>query len=122
MKKSILFFIFAAIFAVAASTCVAHAADSKDSQINVHVSSSELRSIGVNKTYVQYLAVLIDGKKYELARLNFLGREVYPIHPGDYRASIAKDEAKGDGQFDREYEILFADGKTARYQVVGEFE
>jgi len=115
MKRFILFAIFAAAFAVTTSIPAAHAADSKDYPIKVHVSSAEVRAAaGLN----QYIAVSIDGKKYELAQFG----AGYPIHPGDYQARIVKDEAKGEGQFDREYEILFADGKAVKYRVVGEFE
>ncbi|MGA3131575.1 MAG: hypothetical protein ABSD59_12285 [Terracidiphilus sp.] len=119
MKRSILVAIFAAAFAVAACTPAALAGDEKDFPIKVHVSSSEVKAVygGVN----QYIAVLIDGKKYEWAPTSKFGVG-YPIHPGDYQARLVKDEAKGNGQFDREYEILFADGKTTKYQVVGEFE
>ena len=120
MKRSTLFTIFAATLALTASTCGAHAAESKDFPIKVHVSSSERKVAG--PTWGQFNAVLIDGKKYELVRTSSIGAIIFPIHPGDYQARITKDESKGDGQFEREYEILFADGKTARYQVFGEFE
>ncbi len=124
MKRFILFAVLAAAFAVTASRPVAHAADAKDFPIKVHISSSELKpcGLGFNVEYSQCLAVLIDGKKYELARINNAQRASFPIHPGDYQARLVKDEAKGAGEFEREYEILFPDGKTVNYQVVGEFE
>jgi len=120
MKRAILFAIFAAAFAVTTSIPAVHAADQKDFSIKVHVSSSEIRGWGPG--LVECITVLIDGKKYELARSNVSGKEIFPIHPGDYQARMVKDGAKGAGQFDRDYELLFGDGKTERYHVVGESE
>jgi hypothetical protein len=117
MKRYILLAIFTAAFTVAASTPAAHAADAKDFPIKVHVSSSELKP-GVNGL-TQFIAVVIDGKKYEL-ELNHVSYRI--IHPGDYQARMVSDQSLGTGEFDREYEILFADGKTAKYEVAGEFE
>ncbi|MGB0065431.1 MAG: hypothetical protein WBP85_13365 [Terracidiphilus sp.] len=124
MKRSILTSAFAVGFALVAFLSTAHAADTKDFPIKVHISSSELRPCGsvVNGAFSQCLGALIDGKKYELARINKAQRESFPVHPGDYQARLVKDEAKGAGEFEREYEILFPDGKTVNYQVVGEFE
>jgi hypothetical protein len=124
MKRSILFAVFSLAFVITPSTYVAHAADAKDFPIKVHVSSSEVRPCGFmySPSYAQCLAALIDGKKYELGRINKLNRENFPIHTGDYQARLVKDEAKEAGEFYREYEILFSDGKTVNYAVVGEFE
>jgi hypothetical protein len=118
MKRSILFAVSSLAFVVTVSTYIAHAADAKDFPIKVHVSSSEVKPIypGVN----QCITVLIDGKKYELVHIG--STESHPIHPGDHQARVVKDEAKGSGQFYREYEILFADGKTEEYRVFGESE
>lgn len=119
MKRLTLVVVLAAAFAVlsfcpfvqAAHERGASPADPKDFPLIVHVSSSELNG-------GQFLAAVIDGKKYKL----MLPGAVLPIHPGDYHARIFKDDAKGSGQFERWYEILFADGKTERYWVVGEYE
>ena len=123
MKQSIIFAIFATVFAVTASIPAARAADAKDFPIKVHVISSEVRPYGPISPYdTQCLTVLIDAKKYELACITGLGEVKLPIHTGDYQGRLVKDEAKEAGEFDRKYEILFADGKTAKYSVVGEFD
>jgi hypothetical protein len=114
--------ILAAVF-VLTTPALANAPDAKDFPIKVHVTSSEVRPCGLTSPYyTQCLAVLIDAKKYELACITGLGGLKLPIHTGDYQARLVKDEAKEAGEFDRKYEILFADGKTAKYSVVGEFE
>jgi hypothetical protein len=41
---------------------------------------------------------------------------------GDYKAKILKDETSRPYEYERTYEFHFADGKTRRYVVVGEFE
>jgi len=120
LKRSILIALVAATFSMTACTSSAHAADSKDFPIKVHVSSSELKFTG--GLIYQINSVLIDGKKYELEHHNKLTGIVFPLHPGDYQARIVKNEEGDEGQFEREYEILFADGKTLKYRVVGEFE
>ena len=61
----------------------------------------------------QYLAVTIDSKKYDL-RSERPERGV--IETGDYKAkTFQKHKATG-------YELMFPDGKTRKYEVVGETE
>ncbi len=67
----------------------------------------------------QQLAVLIDGKKYELLAS---GIQMDLLRVGDYNAKIVKDETARSYEYARTYEFLFADGKTRQYQVVGESE
>jgi len=123
MKRPILFTVLSLAFVITVSICAAQGAEQKDFPIKVHVSASEVRPCGpISPYYTQCLAVLIDAKKYELACITGLGGVKLPIHPGDYQARLVKEEAKEAGEFDRKYEILFADGKTAKYSVVGEFE
>jgi hypothetical protein len=123
-----MFFAFAAAaFLLTAFSHLAYAADSKDYPVNVHVSASELKSDCYNSSQaancpnVQFLNVVIEGKKYTLKRTALI-HALYPIHPGDYSARMTKDEQKEAGQYEREYEILFSDGKKFAYLVVGEFE
>lgn len=90
--------------------------------LKVHVVSSEVSATcatiarGFN---CGVLNVTIDGKKYRLEGdcgvLNVL-------HTGDYPARIVKDQAAGPAAYVRQYELLFANGKTGKYQVVGESE
>ncbi len=117
MKRSILFAIFAAAFAITASTYAAHAADPKDFPIKVHVSSSEQQGSGMQQH--QVLRVVIDGKKYQLIALNSMP---WALPVGEYQARITKDEPIKGGQYERRYELLFPDGTTAQYEVGGESE
>jgi len=123
-----MFFAFAAAaFLLTSFSLTVYATDSKNYPIKVHVNASELKSDcynygqGTNCPNVQFLIAVIEGKKYTLKH-KALVHTLYPIHPGDYSARITKDEQKGAGQYEREYEILFSDGKTEAYLVVGEFE
>ena len=83
--------------------------------ITVHVQSSKL----VNCDSELQMVVLIDGKKYEL-------QDESPnssvIHVGDYKARIVKEDTSHSYSYTRTYEILFPDGSTRTYAVVGESE
>ncbi len=87
----------------------------KDYPIKVHVSSSELYSYAD----LQVLRVVIDGKKYQLIGL---GSKPWALRIGDYQARIIVDRAIPAGQYERRYEIIFPDEKTAQYEVGGESE
>ena len=89
----------------------------KEYPIKVHVSSSEQQEI--NMARQQILRVVIDGKKYQLISVNWMP---WALQVGDYRARIVKDKPIGVGQYDRRYELIFSDGKTAQYDVGGESE
>ncbi len=69
--------------------------------------------------WVQKLAVVIDGKKYEIrdpaARVDLL-------RTGDYKAKMLKEETTRPYEYQLTYEFMFVDGKTRRYEVVGEME
>ncbi|MFZ1087173.1 MAG: hypothetical protein WAN35_19595 [Terracidiphilus sp.] len=127
MKRSKILALTVAAFLLPAFPLTAYAADSKDYPVKVHITASELRSdcynLGqaVNCPNVQFLTVFIEGKKYTLKH-KALVHTLYPIHPGDYSARMTEDEQKSAGQYEREYEILFSDGKTEAYLVVGESE
>jgi len=91
-------------------------------QLKVHVVSSKVSGSCATKRTGFNCAVLnvtIDGKKY---RLEGNCGSVNVLRVGDYPARIVKDEAEGPAAYRREYEFLFADGETGRYQVVGESE
>jgi hypothetical protein len=64
------------------------------------------------------LDVTIDGRKFELRNND---TEKWLIHTGDYNAKIKSDETNELG-FQRTYEILFPNGLTRRFVVVGEIE
>lgn len=90
--------------------------------LTVHVFSSE---VGANCATVAppfncgVLSVTIDGKRY---RLEGSRASANVLRTGNYQARIVKDEAVGPAGYVRQYELLFANGKTATYQVVAEFE
>jgi hypothetical protein len=67
----------------------------------------------------QKLNVTIDGKKYEMEEQR---PRIDLLRIGDYKAKILKDETSRPYEYERTYEFHFADGKTRRYVVVGEFE
>jgi hypothetical protein len=67
---------------------------------------------------MQQLSVIIAEKHYELeANTN---TKVLPV--GDYMARISYDKIDPNQEYVRVYELLFADGTTRRYTVVGESE
>jgi hypothetical protein len=98
------------------------AAPPSEHPINVHVTSSCFvaepgRFSGA--TAIQKLNVLIDGKKYELTAL--AGRAGL-LAPGDYKASLVRDEHKTAYESSQEYEFLFPDKSTRKFYVTGRAE
>ena len=93
------------------------AANLADYTITVHVQSSQLVDFpGIQEK--QLLEVVIDGKKYELEVWSF--NNVLPV--GDYKARVSQDKIYPDKSYVRVYELLFADGTTRKYTVMGETE
>ena len=90
------------------------AQDTSDYTIAVHVQSSEAL-LGLGN---QQLNVIIAGKHYELEANAYA--KVLPV--GDYMARISQDKIDPDKEYVRVYELLFADGTTRKYNVVGESE
>jgi hypothetical protein len=88
-----------------------------DYNITVHVQSSQVK-VPPGLQPMQYLKVVIDGKKYLLVA--WPADDVLPV--GNYKARIIKDRIAPDHEYSREYELKFADGTTRKYSVVGEFE
>ncbi len=96
-----------------------------DYTIVVHVQSSRLvidcgsTFKGSNCDSELQMDVLIGGKKYEI-------QDERPnssvIHVGDYKARIVKEDTSHSYSYTRTYEILFPDGTTRTYAVVGESE
>ncbi|MFZ0298985.1 MAG: hypothetical protein WAM13_11615 [Candidatus Sulfotelmatobacter sp.] len=87
-----------------------------DHTITVHVSATRIAFGG---HLVQDLDVLIDGKKYELASELSLGQL---LALGDYKAKLVKDEHRSTYDSYQVYEFLFPDGKTRKFDVVGQIE
>ncbi|MGD0729637.1 MAG: hypothetical protein ABR956_00130 [Terracidiphilus sp.] len=98
-----------------------------DYTIIIHVQSSQAVKLSICSgspkvgecQWVQHLAVKIDGKKYELEEG---ARRTDLLRVGDYKAKIVVDETTLSYEYQRVYEILFPDGKTRQYTVVGESE
>jgi len=79
--------------------------------INVHVSSSRLTERNLLK-----LEVIIDGKNYELQGDRSTSAV---LAPGDYKATLVRDEHRTAYDSLQIYEFLFPDQKTRRYFLVG---
>jgi hypothetical protein len=95
-----------------------------DYTIAVHVRSSHLLALSLTgsalslSSSTQHLDVVIDGQKYEL--------EAWPLYVllpvGDYKARLSNEKIAKNREYSRVYELLFADGATRRYTVLGESE
>lgn len=101
--------------------------------VAVHVQSSQLVTAcddWVTKAICglkQHLQVVIDGKKFEL---NSNGNSETLLRTGDYKARLLVDDQESTDtpppayeiRITTTYELLFPDGKTRKYRVVGESE
>jgi hypothetical protein len=123
MKSTVLL-----VFLVLA-TVSSTAAIPEDYSVNVHVTSSYWRmepSLFPEAAPVQMLAVIIDGKKYELEssapfKAN-LEAGVTLLALGDYKAKLVQDIHKTTYESSQAYEFLFTDKKTRKFFVVGQTE
>jgi len=68
-----------------------------------------------------HLNVTIDGKRYELNSIHPL-KTVLVLHVGDYKAKVVKEDTSKSYGFQRSYELLYPDGQTEDFQVIGELE
>jgi hypothetical protein len=115
-----------ALFALVVAPMLALAADSKadPSQypLTVHVSSAA--SASPTNYAVEILAVTIDGKHYQLAGTGFSGKVCCSglINLGDYHAKLTKDQHKTSYESLQQYEILFPDGSTRKFDVIAQSE
>ncbi len=89
--------------------------------IPVHVQKSWLVPFYWHDLYIyrQHLSVLIEGRKYELE--DEKDRSI-PLRIGDYKARTLKTGSIRPYEDLRVYELLFPDGQTRRYALVGEEE
>jgi hypothetical protein len=88
-----------------------------DYSVVVHVQSSRL--IVNHDGVTQALTATIDGKHVELEGTP---TQQYVLRTGDYKAKVVKDEHSRPYEYQMTYEILFPDGKTRKFLVVGEDE
>jgi len=104
----------AALFVLLLFATLASAAPAPDDySINVHVTSSYTLAEGRLG-----LDVVIHAKKYQLLGVPTRGL----LAPGDYKAKVVKDEHPAAYQSYQEYEFLFPDNKTRKFEVVGQSE
>lgn len=68
----------------------------------------------------QMLDAVIDGKKYELRSETILQKGVVAL--GDYKAKLVSDKQKPTHEFTREYDLMFPDGSTRKFTVIGQME
>lgn len=71
----------------------------------------------------QILSVLTDGKKYQLKGNPI---RLWPlsgvIAPGDYKGKIVRQKHKGAYAHAIEFQLLFPDGTTGKYILIGQSE
>jgi hypothetical protein len=99
----------AALFVLLFATLAPAAPAPDEYSINVHVTSSYLLN------GLQGMDVVINAKKYQL---NGIFKNGF-LALGDYKAKLVKDEHKTAYSWAQEYEFLFPDNKTAKFEVVG---
>jgi hypothetical protein len=106
----------AALFVLLLLATLAPAAPAPEEfSINVHVTSSYRLARGPGG---QGLDVVIHAKKYQLSGVSRGGL----LALGDYKAKLVKDEHQTAYESDQEYEFLFPDNKTRKFEVVGQSE
>jgi hypothetical protein len=98
-----------------------------DYTLGVHVTASRIGSDcgEVSKgssscRATQVLAAVVDGKKYELRSETILQKRVVAL--GDYKAKLVTDKQKPTHEFTREYDLMFPDGSTRKFSVIGQME
>jgi hypothetical protein len=99
-----------------------------DYAVVVHVQASHIASNCSDVTggssvcfWEHHLNVTIDAKKYELTSIRAL-KAVFALHVGDYKAKVLKEDTSKDYEYQRSYELLYPDGQTEDFQVMGESE
>jgi hypothetical protein len=99
-------------------------ADPADYPLAVHLSAS---SYAPGPSLLsEILTATIDGKHYELegpassAKIFTHGNGL--LNPGDYHARLSMDQHKTSYESVQQFEILFPDGTTRRFAVIGQSE
>ena len=95
-----------------------------DYPLAVHISASTYATTA--NTLFEIVTATIDGKHYQLqgptssARAFSRGNGL--IDPGDYHAKLTTDEHKTSYESAQQFEILFPDGSTRKFGVIGQWE
>jgi hypothetical protein len=96
-----------------------------DYTVTIHIVSSHLAQECEEPGSVvicglsQHLNVLIGGKKFELEGGN---SKSGILKLGNYKARQVQNDLVTPDEYRRVYEILFLDGQTKKYRVIGEWE
>ena len=94
--------------------------------IPVHVTESH---IGLSCTITkgdssckstQVFTAQIEGKKYQLESETFFSKGLVAL--GDYYAKLADHKEKPTKEFTRSYDLMFPDGSTRTFNVIGQME
>jgi len=121
MVKAAVALVFVALLSIPAS-----AQKGASYPVKVHVSASRIGydcAVSRGNTAcesVQQLTAVVDGVKYELESETILPRGVVAL--GDYQAKLLEDEQKPTHEFKRAYELMFPDGSTRKFRVIGQTE
>lgn len=110
-RKNVVF----ALILVLPSLLYAENPNPSDYSVVVHVQSSRL--VVDHDGVAQDLTATINGKHVELEGTPL---QQYVLRTGDYKAKVVKDEHSRSYEYQMTYEILFPDGKTRKFLVVGE--
>ncbi len=103
-----------------------YAQKNADYPIKVHVAASHIGTdCGVTKgdsscKSVQQVTVTIDGAHYELQSETFFPKGIVAL--GDYQAKLTDDQQKPTQEFTRTYDLMFPDGSTRKFRVIGQTE
>lgn len=68
----------------------------------------------------QVLTAQVEGKKYEIESATFFSKGLVAL--GDYHAKLHDHKEKPTGEFTRSYDLMFPDGSTRTFNVIGQME
>lgn len=68
----------------------------------------------------QVLTAQVEGKKFELESETFFSKGLVAL--GDYQAKLGDHKEKPTGEFTRSYDLMFPDGSTRTFNVIGQTE
>jgi len=119
LKLSLFFLMFVA-------PSLAFGQSKADYTIPVHVLESHI-GLSCNTTKgtsscksTQILTAQVEGKKYELESETFFSKGLVAL--GDYQAKLGDHKEKPTGEFTRSYDLMFPDGSTRTFNVIGQME
>ena len=97
-----------------------------DYTIPVHVSESHI-GLSCNTTKgtsscksTQVLTAQVEGNKYQLESETFFSKGLVAL--GDYYAKLSDHKEKSTKEFTRSYDLMFPDGSTRTFNVIGQTE